>query len=233
VMSHEVDTVTNDMTIVELSETFNRTHHHGLPVLDRYGELWGVVTIADLDRAVAAQKPRRTTIAEIGTSSPQLIVAHPDETIAVVLARMGTRGLGRLPVVARDNPHRLAGMIRRGDIIRAYNIAVARRGELRHRAARMQMHNEDGTEFIEMTLGEGDAAVGKSVKEVASLLPDDCILISIRRDEHTLFPHGNTILRVGDHITAFIHADVTGQVFECLRGESEAQALAQAQAQDS
>jgi CIC family chloride channel protein len=228
-----MDTVTTDMTIVELSETFNRTHHHGLPVLDRHGDLWGIVTIADLDRAVAAGKPRRTTIAEIGTHSPKLIVAHPDETIAVVLARMGTRGLGRLPVVSRDNAHQLAGMIRRSDIIRAYNIAVARRGELRHRAARMRMNNEDGTEFIELTLEEDDAVVGKSVKEVASLLPDDCILISIRRDEHTLFPHGNTILRIGDHITAFIHADVTGEVFECLRGEGEDEGEAQAQDQDA
>jgi CIC family chloride channel protein len=220
VMTHEVDTVTTDMTLVELSETFNRTHHHGFPVLDRAGEMWGVVTIADLDRAVEVKMPRRTPVAEIATGSPRLVVAYPDETIAVVLARMGTRGLGRLPVVSRNNPHQLEGLIRRSDIIRAYNIAVTRRGELRHRAARMRMKNGDGTEFVELTLGEGDAVVGKSVKDVAAVLPHECILISIRRDEQTLIPHGNTIFRSGDHITAFIHADVTEQVFKCLRGEA-------------
>jgi CIC family chloride channel protein len=221
VMSHEMDTVTTDMTIVELSETFNRTHHHGLPVLDLKGNLWGVVTLSDLDRAVGAGMSRRTTIAEIGTCRPSLQVAYPDETIAVVLSRMGTRGLGRLPVVPRDEDGQLLGMIRRGDIIRAYNIALARRGEMRHRAARMQMENKDGTEFIELTLSEEDAVVGKSVKDVAAILPDDCILISIRRNEHTLFPHGNTIFRAGDHITAFINFEVTEEVLGCLRGDTQ------------
>jgi CIC family chloride channel protein len=222
VMSHEVDTITTDMTIVDLSETFNRTHHHGLPVLDLKGNLWGVVTISDLDRAVGQGMSRRTTVAEIGTCRPQLQVAYPDETIAVVLARMGTRGLGRLPVVSLDEEDQLLGVIRRGDIIRAYNIALARRGEMRHRAARMEMKSKDGsTEFIELTLAEGDKVVGKSVKEVAAVLPDDCILISIRRNEHTLFPHGNTIFRTGDHLTAFIHNEVTEEVLECLRGETQ------------
>jgi CIC family chloride channel protein len=219
VMTHEVDTVTTDMTLVELSEAFNRMHHHGFPVLDRVGELRGVVTLADLDRAVVAEMPRRATVAEIATGGPRLIVAYPDETIAEVLARMGTRGLGRLPVVSRDDPRQLEGLIRRGDIIRAYNIAVARRGELRHRATRMRMKHQDDTEFVELTLKEGDNVVGKKVKEVASVLPDDCILISIRRDAHTLIPHGNTMFQAGDHITAFIHTDVTKQVFKCLRGE--------------
>jgi len=221
VMSHETDTVTIDMTLVELSETFNRTHHHGLPVLDLSGHLWGVVTVSDLDRAVEAEKPRRTPVSEIGTTYPNLKVVYPDETIDMVLTRMGTRGVGRLPVVPRDDPDKLLGMIRRGDIIRAYNIALARRGELRHRAARMQMRHADGTEFIELTLAEEDKVVGKSVKDVAAVLPDDCILISIRRNEYTLIPHGNTIFRAGDHLTAFIHNDVTEQVLGCLRGDAQ------------
>jgi CIC family chloride channel protein len=221
VMTSEVDTVTTDMTIVELSETFNRTHHHGFPVLDVHGKLWGIVTITDLDRAVEAEMTRKTTIAQIGTTGPNLQVAYPEETIAVVLARMGTRGLGRLPVVNRDNPEQLAGLIRRSDIIRAYNIALARRGELRHRTARMQMRNGDGTEFVELTLNEDDVVVGKSVKDVASVLPNDCVLISIRRNEHTLIPHGNTVFQTGDHVTAFIHSKVTKKVFECLRGEAQ------------
>ncbi|MEJ2149188.1 MAG: chloride channel protein [Chloroflexota bacterium] len=221
VMSHETETVTTDMTLVELSETFNRTHRHGLPVLDLNGHLWGVVTLSDLDRAVEAEKPRRTPVSEIGTTYPSLKVVYPDETIDTVLTRMGTRGVGRLPVVPRADPDKLLGMIRRGDIIRAYNIALARRGELRHRAARMQMRHADGTEFIEMTLDEEDKVVGKSVKDVAAVLPDDCILISIRRNEYTLIPHGNTIFRAGDHLTAFIHNDVTEQVLECLRGDAQ------------
>jgi CIC family chloride channel protein len=221
VMSHETDTVTIDMTLVELSETFNRTHRHGLPVLDLSGHLWGVVTVSDLDRAVEAEKPRRTPVSEIGTTYPNLKVVYPDETIDMVLTRMGTRGVGRLPVVPRDDPDKLLGMIRRGDIIRAYNIALARRGELRHRAARMQMRHADGTEFIELTLAEEDKVVGKSVKDVAAVLPDDCILISIRRNEYTLIPHGNTIFRAGDHLTAFIHNDVTEQVLGCLRGDAQ------------
>lgn len=219
VMTRHIDTVTVTATIVELSEAFDHTHHHGFPVLDEAGKLWGIVTIADLERAVEHNMPRGTTVGEIGTPSRKLLVAYPDEPMGAALTRIGAHGLGRLPVVSREDPGHLLGLIRRADIIDAYNIARTRRAELRHRARRMEIRSGDGTDFVEMTLAEGHAAVGKTVRAVAAWLPPECILISIKREGMTLIPHGSTVFQAGDHITAFARNDVVESVYACLLGK--------------
>jgi len=220
VMRHDVDTGAADLNLSELSEVFNHSRHHGLLILDRGGKLWGIVTISDLDRAIASGMPRATTIAEIGTPRSRLLVAFPDETMDQVLSRMAKQGLGRLPVVSRHDPNHVLGLIRRADIIRAYNLALSRRAELQHRARRMQLYNLDGTEFIDLTLKKNDMAVGKTVQDVAGTMPDQCILISIRRNGRVLIPHGDTILQPEDHITAFVRSNDAESLHSCLRGKN-------------
>jgi CIC family chloride channel protein len=220
VMTRQADVVTEDLTLVELSESFSNTGHHGFPVLDRHGKLWGIVTLTDLENAVAQEMPRSATVADIGTPREQLLVAFPDESLGTVLARLGRRGLGRLPVVSREDPSHLIGLVRRHDIIRGYNVALTRRAEIQHRTKRMHLRNLDGTEFIELTLSADDEAVGQSIRDIGQQMPRDSILVSIRRDGQVLIPHGNIVLQSGDHLTAFAHSEATEAVFECLRGRA-------------
>jgi CIC family chloride channel protein len=217
VMTVDVDSVTTDMTLQELAETVNRTRHHGFPVLYEQGSLWGIVTVTDLESALSHNMPLKTTVAEIGTSRDHLLIAYPNETMGAALARMGTRGLGRIPVVHCDNPQVLLGLIRREDIIRAYRLALTRRAEIQHRLKRMGLRNLDGTEFIEFTLKKGDAAVGKMLAELAPCLPNECVLVSIRQNERLVIPHGDTVFNVGNHITAFVASNEIETVHQCFR----------------
>ena len=68
----------------------------------------------------------------------------------------------------------------------------------------MQLRNLDNTEFVEIDLTTGDQAVNKAICDVAPQLPKECILVSIRRDGKMMIPHGDTMLQVGDRITAFV-----------------------------
>lgn len=52
-----------------------------------------------------------------------LLVAHPDESLLSVLEKMTNHGVGRLPVVLKDTG-RLAGIITRTDVVRAYDRTV-------------------------------------------------------------------------------------------------------------
>jgi len=217
VMTVDVDSVTTDMTLQQLAETVNRTRHHGFPVLYEQGSLWGIVTVTDLESALSHNMPLKTTVVEIGTSRDHLLIAYPNETMGTALARMGTRGLGRIPVVHCDNPHVLLGLIRREDIIRAYRLALTRRAEIQHRLKRMGLRNLDGTEFIEFTLKKGDVAVGKMLAELAPCLPNECVLVSIRQNERLVIPHGDTVFNVGDHITAFVASNGIETVHQCFR----------------
>jgi chloride channel protein, CIC family len=207
VITHDVRVVTTSMTIGELLDTFNYTHSHGFSVLNEHGKLWGIVTVSDLDRAHAQSLPHDTNVTVISTPRDRLIVAYPDEAIGNVLIRLGQRGLGRLPVVSRDDSNHLVGMIRRADIISAYKLAVARRAEIQHKTTHIMTQSPDGTEFIEVTLSADSYAVGKNVKKIASSFPDECILVSIQRAGVVFIPHGNTTFEQGDHITAFVLSD--------------------------
>jgi CIC family chloride channel protein len=131
---------------------------------------------------------------------------------------MSQSGLGRLPVVEPDNPRNLAGMIAREDIIRAYQIALARRSELAHRVKRTKMRRAEGTEFIEVQIAEDDPTVGKVIREVGACLPTECILVSIHRGGKTIIPHGDDVLMAGDTLTVFATVSATGPLMEALKG---------------
>ena len=55
---------------------------------------------------------------EIGTASP--VVAYPDDQLEDALNLMLRASVGRLPVVDRNEPGRLLGMLSRGSIATAY-----------------------------------------------------------------------------------------------------------------
>jgi Trk K+ transport system NAD-binding subunit len=82
------------------------------------------------------------------------------------------------------------------------------------------MKNIDGTEFVELTLLEESPVLGKTVQELSDNLPNDCILISIRRNGKVLIPHGNTSLKKGDHLTAFIHSGDAEKFYKYFNSES-------------
>ena len=56
-------------------------------------------------------------LAEIVQAHP--VVAYPDEPLRVVVYRMAETGFTRLPVVARDDPGKLLGMISLHDLLQA------------------------------------------------------------------------------------------------------------------
>ncbi len=214
VMRTEIDTLDHNLSIKGFSESLGRKRHQGFPILDDAGQLWGIVTVSDLENAVRLRRPRETVVAEIGTPFEDLVLAYPDESIGDVLIKMGPRGLGRIPVVSREDPHRLIGVIGRQDTIRAYNIAMARRSELDQRVESTQHERSQGMEFLELALHRADRAVGKSISELASDLPDECIIVSIHRNSKVIIPHGHTVLRDGDAITVYTRSDLIQQLHE-------------------
>jgi len=122
-MTYNYPSVPPTMPVSELVNELQKTGYHGLPVVDKDGNLCGVVTPSDLERAVSKGNIERLTVDDIASKS--LIVAYPDEYLHEVLVKLGAREVGRIPVVDRNNPKRLLGMLQRPDIIRAYVRMVA------------------------------------------------------------------------------------------------------------
>ena len=215
VMTRDITTITYNMDLKELSRVFDQTRKHGVAILDTQGKLWGMVTISDLERAVNNGLPlSQTRVSKIGTPFQKLIFAYPDDTIGDALNKMSQRGFGRLPVVSKDDPSHLVGIIQRRDIIESYQIALTKRAEIQQRTARIKVRNIDGTEFLDLEVASNSPVVGKPISEIAPHLPSECILISIRRNGKILIPNGNTILLAGDKLTAFARSADVEKVYQ-------------------
>lgn len=202
-----------------LLQVFTETHSHGLPVLNGRGELVGVVTLTDYQRAVGREDFPQLKVADI--MSRDLKVAYPDENLWQVLRRMGLYSIGRLPVVSRQNPRRLVGWIQRRDIVEAYNLALAQQEEEQQRRQELALAHEEGDVCFEhIQIGEHDWAVGRRIADLN--LPEDCILVSVRRGRRLEFPHGDTVLLPGDRLTLCTRRDLVDKVVDMLRRGPEA-----------
>ena len=216
-MTRNVDTVSADVDLRELDLIFHETHHHGFPVLDEKGELFGIVTLQDLARARDRGAWETRQVRDIATRS--VLTVHPDEPMWVALKRLGTRDVGRLPVVDRQDPHRLLGMIRRSDIVRAYRVGINRRLDLQDRADKLRLGKLTGTEFVEIVVEPGSPQAGKRVRDLP--LPDDCLLTTARRGNKVILLHGHTAIQEGDRIVALADPDCAGSLSEIFRPQGE------------
>jgi CIC family chloride channel protein len=216
-MTTEVDTVPLDMSLDDLAEEFARTHHHGFPVVDGTGNLAGVVTIQDLERARSSGMVNGKRVADIATREG-LLVAYPYEPMWKALRRLGRRDVGRLPVVEAEGSRRLVGMVRRVDIIRAYDQAIAARAHHQHRAEVLRLGQMDGISFLHLRIPPASPAVGQRISEMG--LPEECLIISVRRRRKLHMAHGYTVLASGDRVTVFAGSDCVPEVQRLLTGGS-------------
>lgn len=89
----------------------------GIPIVDEDGRLVGMITRGDVLRAVEGDGGRDRTVLEAGSSLP--LVAYPDELLGDAVGRMLRAGIGRLPVVSREDPRQLVGYLGRPEVMAA------------------------------------------------------------------------------------------------------------------
>ena len=85
------------------------------PVVDDAGRLVGLVTRGDLVRALEREDSDGETLLDLG--SRQLVVAHADELLEEATAKMIEHDIGRLPVVDRDDPGHIVGLLGRAGVM--------------------------------------------------------------------------------------------------------------------
>jgi CIC family chloride channel protein len=197
VMSRSHEVIDPSLTTTMAAEVLDRERHHGMPVV-KDGRLLGVVTLSDLADAEAAGEGERLVTSAM-VEEP--ITVTPEMPVSSALARMAALGVGRLPVVAEDDPDRYLGMFRRESVVRAYHHALGGTADRQLYRERLKQRLQPGTTFYELPVRRGSTAAGKLVKQLE--WPEGATLVSVRRGASVLIPHGDTVIRVGDTITAF------------------------------
>ena len=216
----EVMTVWNEVislgtTTAAVSEELDRHHHHGLPVADADGRLVGIITISDIMRTGGPSDV--LTAADVMTPRP--VTVTPETPVSLALERMASLGVGRLPVVAEDDPTRLVGMFRRETAVKAYHHALSDVTETELQRKRQRLWARPDAEFFEFHIPAGSMADGRQVKEVH--WPAGCTLVAIRRGRAVLVPEGDTALRADDIVTGFGASGARNQVLGRLRATSD------------
>jgi CIC family chloride channel protein len=217
VMTPNPYVVHTDTPLSSLGESFQKTHSHSFPVVDNDSRLVGMVSLRDYDKALENKNLDGRYVMDIATIG-NLLIAYADEPLGQAIQRLGIRGINKMPVVKREDPERVIGVIRRSDIVKAYNVALVRKAKGQFQEDSVHLRRVDGTEFVELVIGPESRAVQQKIADLGSELPHDSVLVSIRRHGNIFIPHGDTVLQPGDAVTVFVRRDEEDCLRDCLLG---------------
>ncbi len=227
IMTTDPAWVPADLSVPDLRDWFRRTRHHGAPVVEMSDDsprLVGIVTLADVaaladpgetgDIASMETRTRELTAADICTTNPLTVV--PSDPVYRAVQRMAAADVGRLPVVDEADHGRLVGLVRRADVVSAYQRALSRSLRAQHQRARSRLRNLGGARFVERVVPAGAPVAGRTVADIA--WPEGTVLTSIRRGGDIVVPRGDTVLRAGDEVVALVSGSRTEAFDRLLEG---------------
>lgn len=122
VMDRDIPQVPSTMKVRELADLIatrdpKYVRFHAFVVTDRDGKLAGIVTHGDVLRALEETHDENMTVLDAGGRN--LVVTYPNERLYDAAGRMLRAGVGRLPVVSREDPKQLVGYLNRSGVLSA------------------------------------------------------------------------------------------------------------------
>jgi CBS domain-containing protein len=116
IMTKNVKTVPETMTVYEFLRLIARCHHIGYPLVNKNGDLVGWVTLEEASR-VDKDKRSETSVGQIARRN--LIGVFPDETALDAFKRMSENAMGRVVVFDRADPKKVVGVLTKTDLMYA------------------------------------------------------------------------------------------------------------------
>jgi CIC family chloride channel protein len=212
VMNKSPITIRSEQSVADLFAAFQENNLGGFPVMSNETELYGMVTMQDMERTIHEMERtlhrKEVNLKDLkvwDVATPDPVTVFPDEPIWSAIKKMGARDLARLPVVSRDNPKKIVGIIRRSNIVRAYNLGLMRKQNDQLTHDRSALRKVTGLDFIEIKVEPKCIGTGKRLANIS--LPKNTNIVSILRYGSVLVPDGNTKILPGDVITVLCLSD--------------------------
>jgi CIC family chloride channel protein len=120
VMSQKWEPISNSMPLGKLLPFVESSNDSFFPVVDYKGDLEGTISFQDIRNLITKRSLDDLVIVKDVVSSNPLTL-FPDETLLNALQKFGLQDVEALPVVERNNPRKLIGILKRGDVITYYN----------------------------------------------------------------------------------------------------------------
>jgi len=129
-MNPAPETIYEGLSLKDLARHLSESKYHSFPVVDSSGNLSGILSYFDYHEVVHEQPLDHLVVAkDLATS--KVITVHPDDSLYTALEKIAAKDFSILPVVSRENPDRLLGIVTRRDILGAYNSAVIKQSPRR------------------------------------------------------------------------------------------------------
>lgn len=126
VMKTEFTTIHEDMDIHELLENVVDRESFYFPVVDNEGLLTGIVSFQDI-RSVLFEEDLKGLVKVKFLLSRNVTVLRENDNLNNAIEKFAVKDIGEIPVVSTVNDRKIVGMLKRGDVITAYNRELIKR----------------------------------------------------------------------------------------------------------
>ena len=216
-MNRHPEMVTMDMSLEQLMEEFARTHYQALPVVDEQKRLTGIVNIRSIDQLQLQEGLDGKKVSDIAEIL-DLPKVNSTDPLWLVLRHLEEHGGGCVPVIKSEKDPKLLGVLRRIDIIRAYNKVVTRKASQQHQEEMLTLRHLNQAGLMQVRISSKSPLVGMKVRELE--LGEDSLLVSIRRRNKLRVVRGDTVLQAGDEVMIFSEHPRGSQLRERLSGDT-------------
>ena len=199
VMVEEFETVAADMSLEELAKLAQSRRTRSWPVVGSEGELRGIVTETDLERALLVELDSidgpELCVRDVMTTA--VTTCTPGDTLRTAFGRFTEKDVQQIPVLDQDDESTLVGVIRRHDMLWAYRKLMDEHQELMHKASVLVRDPKEDAVQIEVQVDAGDRTVAnRSVRDIR--VPPHALIVLVRRGERSFIPKGNSRIEAGD-----------------------------------
>ncbi len=196
-------TISANATMAELRHKFQEEDTRAFCVINDKRKLVGLVTLGDLQAKYEeivqhenAQMETQTVTVD-SLCSHDVITVASDDVLWSAIRLMGANNIGRIPVV--DHQNHPVGVLRRHDIMSAYNTAVVRKFHDQHYAGQIRLNTLTGAQVLEYKVKQNSTVRNKHIRDIP--FPNESLIASIARRDKLIIPHGDSVLLENDRVT--------------------------------
>jgi len=120
VMTPEVVTIPEKMPFKKILEIVSYSRHLYYPVVDREGDMVGIISFSDIRDTAQKEGMEETALAR-DLATPDVVTLKPNHNLNEALAKFSELDVEQIPVVKVGDPKKVIGLLRRSDVQAVYN----------------------------------------------------------------------------------------------------------------
>jgi CIC family chloride channel protein len=142
-ITEDVDFISERANINQLLEIFSQTKGgFYFPVVDDSGKMTGIVSMTDVKNIIHRDTSERVAKFVGSICHRDVITLTPDDSLYTAMQLFDIKGIEEIPVVESLENRWVVGMLKRRDVIAAYNRQVLKKG-ISERVGSIHIANPD------------------------------------------------------------------------------------------